>query len=512
MKNLLLLVFLLSVALYPQYSDPTPEQLFLEEHGSNDVTDPLVPPVTELTNWNPLPAAPNAFGRTIIGAIGEYVYIFASQNASSMAAAYHIPSNSWVASTPCQFPAYNSAYCVAKGELYKFSGTGATSNFEKFTPTAGGLGTWTTLTATTTSLMNAQSAIVYGGDNYIYAYSSGISSPYPSYFSRFHLVNQTWENVATPQYARRYAGMAAVNGNIYLIGGLLSDGTSGDIAQKYDIAANTWSVIAPVPEVLNFTKWTVTEDGRYVYLLGSGGGYSSGALSSNVYYYDPSTNTWALESICPAPRGLATGVILKEYGKVFWGGGNDGSSGTAYQSTVWEGVGGPYIPVELLAFSGVSDQNGVTLNWSTATETNNRVFHIERKKGGDEWTRIGNVQGSGTVTYKNDYSFTDHSPVAGVLYYRLSQEDFDGTLHYVGVTEVNAGLPQEFRLGQNYPNPFNPATTISFSLAADSKVSLKVYDILGNEVMILAGSEFSAGTHNINFDASSLTSGVYLYR
>jgi flagellar hook assembly protein FlgD len=67
-------------------------------------------------------------------------------------------------------------------------------------------------------------------------------------------------------------------------------------------------------------------------------------------------------------------------------------------------------------------------------------------------------------------------------------------------------------LDQNYPNPFNPSTKINFRLAADSKVSLKVFDVLGQEVMTLINNDLSAGSHQVDFDASNLNSGVYFYK
>jgi len=73
-------------------------------------------------------------------------------------------------------------------------------------------------------------------------------------------------------------------------------------------------------------------------------------------------------------------------------------------------------------------------------------------------------------------------------------------------------LPTDFVLNQNYPNPFNPTTTISFSIPSSAFTSLKVYDILGNEIATLLSEEKSAGEHNVLFDASALTSGVYLFR
>jgi len=83
-----------------------------------------------------------------------------------------------------------------------------------------------------------------------------------------------------------------------------------------------------------------------------------------------------------------------------------------------------------------------------------------------------------------------------------------------GVTnqEEIINTPTDFVLNQNYPNPFNPTTTISFSIPSSTFTSLKVYDILGNEVATLVNEEKPAGEHKITFDASKLTSGVYLFR
>ncbi len=81
----------------------------------------------------------------------------------------------------------------------------------------------------------------------------------------------------------------------------------------------------------------------------------------------------------------------------------------------------------------------------------------------------------------------------------------------VGVEQVTNVVPQVYSLEQNYPNPFNPSTNIKFSIPKDGFVELKVYDILGREVAALVSDPFEAGTYNVNFDASKLSSGVYFY-
>ena len=82
----------------------------------------------------------------------------------------------------------------------------------------------------------------------------------------------------------------------------------------------------------------------------------------------------------------------------------------------------------------------------------------------------------------------------------------------IPVTVENEILPSQFQLSQNYPNPFNPSTTIRFTITESGLVTLKVYDILANEVTSLVNEEKSAGVYEVEFDGNGLTSGIYFYR
>ncbi|KAA0211728.1 T9SS type A sorting domain-containing protein [Ignavibacteria bacterium CHB1] len=81
----------------------------------------------------------------------------------------------------------------------------------------------------------------------------------------------------------------------------------------------------------------------------------------------------------------------------------------------------------------------------------------------------------------------------------------------VGVHQTETEIPEEYSLYQNFPNPFNPTTEIKFSLPVDTKISLKVFDVLGNDIYELAEGFMKSGNHSIIFDASRLPSGVYFY-
>jgi hypothetical protein len=168
------------------------------------------------------------------------------------------------------------------------------------------------------------------------------------------------------------------------------------------------------------------------------------------------------------------------------------------------------LPVELTAFTVKANLNSVLLNWNTASEINNYGFEIQRNAGGGFIT-VGFVQGNGTTIQPHAYSYVNRNVSPGHYTYRLKQIDFQGSYSFSSEVSVDV-YPASYSLEQNYPNPFNPTTIINFNLKVDSKVALKVFNVLGQQVAQLAGGEMTAGNHQVNFDASQLSSGVYFYR
>jgi hypothetical protein len=100
----------------------------------------------------------------------------------------------------------------------------------------------------------------------------------------------------------------------------------------------------------------------------------------------------------------------------------------------------------------------------------------------------------------------------GKYYYRLKQIDNDGQFEFSKTVEVDLNGIKKIELSQNYPNPFNPSTKISYTLPNSEIVKIKVFDLLGEEIITLVNEEKEAGNYEITFNASSLPSGVYLYR
>ena len=175
-------------------------------------------------------------------------------------------------------------------------------------------------------------------------------------------------------------------------------------------------------------------------------------------------------------------------------------------------IGSYVIPVELTSFEARTAEDNVKLTWRTATELNNLGFEIQRKVNGGEYNKVGFVPGFGTTTESKVYSYTDSKLAAGNYTYRLMQQDYDGSFEYSNEIEVMVNVPIVYSLEQNYPNPFNPSTVISYQLPVSGLVNLKVYDVLGNEVITLVNEEKPVGSYDIEFNASHLGSGVYFYR
>jgi hypothetical protein len=183
-----------------------------------------------------------------------------------------------------------------------------------------------------------------------------------------------------------------------------------------------------------------------------------------------------------------------------------------------------FIPVELISFAANVIGQEVQLNWQTATEINNKGYEIERtspipstnqgKSGeaGTGWEIIGYVAGYGTTNKPMSYSFVDENVNPGSYQYCLKQIDFNGSFTYSDIIEVVVEAQMKFSLEQNYPNPFNPSTKISYRLPENNFVTLKVYDVLGNEITTLVNEEKSAGNYEVNFNAASLSSGIYSYK
>lgn len=170
------------------------------------------------------------------------------------------------------------------------------------------------------------------------------------------------------------------------------------------------------------------------------------------------------------------------------------------------------IPVELVNFSAMVNNNDVLLNWETATELNNRGFEVNRKFKNGEWETISFVQGKGNSSASSKYSFIDKSLSIGYYSYRIKQIDLDGTVSLSPEVIIEIENPIKFELSQNFPNPFNASTRINFAIPTKSMVELDLYNSLGEKIESLMSKYLDAGYHTFDLNTNNLSSGVYFYR
>ncbi|MGB2870157.1 MAG: T9SS type A sorting domain-containing protein [Bacteroidota bacterium] len=178
-------------------------------------------------------------------------------------------------------------------------------------------------------------------------------------------------------------------------------------------------------------------------------------------------------------------------------------------------IPGSPLPVQLASFTASVAQLNAVLQWSTATETNCYGFDVERRAvGSQQWEKVGFVAGSGTSTSARQYSLIDAKLESGRYAYRLKQIDQNGSFQYFGSAEVEIGLaPKVLSLGDNYPNPFNPSTHLSFSVPQNGQASLRVFNVIGQEVANLFNGVAEAGKlYSRSFNASQMPTGIYFAR
>jgi hypothetical protein len=183
------------------------------------------------------------------------------------------------------------------------------------------------------------------------------------------------------------------------------------------------------------------------------------------------------------------------------------------------------LPVELISFTGVSSRAGVVLSWETASERESAGFVINRRIvgiGSGEWQVVEDYTRNPNLRAKNSpngakYAYTDASdlPAGTVLEYRLDEVSFSGTIERLREVRVEtrfSTVVTDFTLEQNYPNPFNPATSIPYQLKERAKVTLDIYNTLGQKVATVVDAVQERGNYAANFNATSLASGMYFYR
>ena len=290
--------------------------------------------------------------------------------------------------------------------------------------------------------------------------------------------------------------------NNKLNGAAAGYGTYNTISRTTD-GGNTWfsqSIPCTIPNGNNFGELKWVPGYNTVYLIVS----SSSATQS----FKSTDNGASWTTITFPVVGGITHMDLAFYNTI------DQVSSVSSTGGVLKLQDGP-LPVNLESFTFNVSGREVNLKWTTAMEENNSGFEIYRMNNNEQnnWVKAGFVKGNGNKTTPSNYAFTDNKLSSGKYSYKIKQIDYNGNYEFFtlnGVVEVSNS--HKMNLYQNYPNPFNPTTNIDYDLSLDSKVSLKVYDMSGREVIMLVNTQQKAGYYTVQFNATNLSSGIYFYK
>lgn len=254
---------------------------------------------------------------------------------------------------------------------------------------------------------------------------------------------------------------------------------------------NTYNTL----QVLNNGYWTISASanptsGTYTTTLYNTNYTNSGGAAGWTVIKGTSTATYGLNGTCAA--STVTTVVRT---------GMNGFSVFGVGQSVLP------LPVELVSFNGIAFDDHNRLEWVTASETNNDYFDVERSDDGINFFSIGRVDGHGTTSMRNDYTFNDYSPIEGTNYYRLKQVDFNGSVSYSQIVTL------EFHRGNMSvtnikPNPTSGEVNFDFNSPSESSIHVVITDVTGRVVRD-EYREIKAGTTLINTMIDQTGPGIY---
>ncbi len=279
--------------------------------------------------------------------------------------------------------------------------------------------------------------------------------------------------------------------------------------------------------------------------LGTDNGFvgtdNSGSYTANFFDSEASNQSTATGATAKSTSEMKTLSTFTDAGWDFVGETANGTDdywdmdyseniNNGYPYLSWEDGGDQSLPVELTSFTARAGDGQVTLCWVTESEINNDAFLLERSTDGESLELLAEIEGHGTVSFRNEYEYVDYQVENWKTYhYRLADRDYNGVLtrhktitatpNVDGVQKVSEAVIKEYALFPAYPNPFNPQTSIRFNIpnidnAAD-EIRLTVYNALGQKIATLYDGPIAGGAFEMQWNGRDdlgvqQPSGVYL--
>ena len=277
----------------------------------------------------------------------------------------------------------------------------------------------------------------------------------------------------------------------------------------------------------------------YVFFINSSTGWISGdngAFPNTGYIYKTINggNNWF--QLSTRDFGISSIYFVNELTGWICGTNWFGNSRRINKTTdggyIWvdQNAGGQWNPLSSIFFlnantgwvagSEVIKTTNSGLNWYSQPNSGGNSINFKDAETGVTAGNDGTIKitTNGGFNWNNDISGTNnhlysvHYSSDGVMCAVGEKGTIICNTNLVGIKELNKNIPQNYLLHQNYPNPFNPSTNIKFDIPKNEFVTLKVIDLLGQEVAILVNEKLSAGTYEVGWNASGYPSGVYFYR
>ncbi|HRH04139.1 MAG TPA: PKD domain-containing protein [Bacteroidia bacterium] len=226
----------------------------------------------------------------------------------------------------------------------------------------------------------------------------------------------------------------------------------------------------------------------------------------NEPYFNSTSASFALKSI---DISFLAGNPNVAFRFVFKSDGSVNSAGVAIDDFQISGTSNDPLPVQFLNFSGVATESSNLVLWSTASESNNAGFELERSASGFDWEKLVFIKGAGNSSETKKYNFLDMQPSSNTCYYRLKQMDYNGQYTYSKTISITRNTEQGLYLQQVFPNPTNGIIHLNFNKHTEKDITLVVYDMHGKT---LIQKVIEAGQLNYLFDFTSygLANGSYL--
>ena len=269
-----------------------------------------------------------------------------------------------------------------------------------------------------------------------------------------------------------------------------------------DPISGNWDLLASTNGGFNWSTWatvpTTNTSGTYnnaACFFGQSVWFESVGLST-IHYSSNMGLNWSTQSI-PLSEITAIAFVTNTRGLAGGSSTSPGLLSTTNAGVNWTAITNPYATSSISGIvgagttwwvaqqgTGISKSTNDGANWTTDyTAPSGSFYHVTKSRAG---ATIWGVRSNGAISR------------------------YGATIS--GITPISTETPVDYALSQNYPNPFNPTTKINFAIAKAGMVTLKVYNVLGKEVATLVNQNLNAGNYNYDFNASSLSSGIYFYK